>query len=154
MRPRVIRLESHLGQRFPRLESIVFLQQPVKRNEDLPGVGPDVVISRLVLALTFRDQAEQPPQSRCLILCPGGAGISRQTKHSGSSRTCMLSFIRMPVVVKSSTASRPKAHAAAKLSTGTSTAPVLTAASSLNRSSPPARPQVRSPVTRPFNGQL
>jgi hypothetical protein len=48
----------------------VFLQQLAKRNEDLPGVGPDVVISRLVLALTFRDQAEQPPQSRCLILCP------------------------------------------------------------------------------------
>src|SRR6266849_8664863 len=69
MRPRVIRLESHLRQRFPRLESIVFLQQPAKRNDDLPCVGTDVVISRLVLTLTFRNQTEQPAQPRCLVFC-------------------------------------------------------------------------------------
>src|SRR5438128_11817546 len=70
MRPRVIRLESHLRQRFPRLESIVFLQQPAKRNVDLPCVGTDVVVRRLVLTLTFRNQTEQPPQPRCLVFSP------------------------------------------------------------------------------------
>jgi len=48
----------------------VFLQQLAKRNNDLPCVGTDVVISGLVLTLTLRNQTEQPPQPRCLVLCP------------------------------------------------------------------------------------
>ena len=50
--------------------------------------------------------------------------------------------MRIPVVVNSSTASRPNAPAAARLSTGSSTAPVFWAASSKNRWSPPAMPQL------------
>ena len=67
MRPRVIRLESHLRQRFPRLESIVFLQQSAKRDEDLL-LAQYFVTKVLAEAPSLQEAAPQILKSICETL--------------------------------------------------------------------------------------
>jgi hypothetical protein len=75
MRPGVVGLESNLWQRLSGFKFVVLLQQPAQRDENLPDVGTNVVVSWLILTFTFRDQAEQPAQAWRLI---GGSRWGRR----------------------------------------------------------------------------